>query len=201
VIVILLLGAIVNVAVAWGCSTWSRFGDRQDLPYDAWCSLIRAEGKQPEDCRPLYAHKRTGFGLEAIDHGELCGDDRTMAVTPTFGLWGPFHYRAGWPLHCLAGEWFNNNPPVKALSTPALLKPARPLFLGNDRVLPLDSIWPGFAINTLFHAAILWLLFAGPGTVRRNRRIRRGLCPACAYPVGESNVCTECGVPVRPTRS
>ncbi|MCI0362376.1 MAG: hypothetical protein L0219_00750 [Phycisphaerales bacterium] len=57
-------------------------------------------------------------------------------------------------------------------------------------------IWPGFAINTIFYAAILWggwLLFAAPGLVRRRRRIKRGLCPACAYPIGASATCTECG--------
>jgi hypothetical protein len=57
-------------------------------------------------------------------------------------------------------------------------------------------IWPGFAINTIFYAAILWALFIAPGSVRRMIRRRRGLCPACAYPVGTSPVCTECGKPV-----
>ena len=40
------------------------------------------------------------------------------------------------------------------------------------RVLPLAPIWPGFAFNTLFYAALLWLLFA-PFTARR--LIRRNL--------------------------
>jgi hypothetical protein len=69
------------------------------------------------------------------------------------------------------------------------------------RALPLRPIWPGFAINTMFYAAILWLLFAAlhpGGFVRRRIRARRGQCPACAYPVGASNVCTECGRPVTP---
>jgi hypothetical protein len=32
--------------------------------------------------------------------------------------------------------------------------------------------------------------------LRRHSRLKRGLCPACAYPVGESGVCTECGAAV-----
>ena len=66
--------------------------------------------------------------------------------------------------------------------------------------LPLWLIWPGFAINTMFYAAILaggWLLFAAPLALRRRRRIKRGLCPACAYPIGSSDNCTECGKPVK----
>ena len=65
-----------------------------------------------------------------------------------------------------------------------------------QRMIPLRPIWPGFAINTVFYAAILWLLFAAPFALRRRIRIKRGLCPACAYPVGESELCTECGKPL-----
>ena len=70
--------------------------------------------------------------------------------------------------------------------------------LEKTRFLPSAPIWPGFAINTIFYAAILWLLFAAPFQFRRYRRIRRGLCSACAYPirVGSSDVCTECGVAI-----
>ena len=60
-------------------------------------------------------------------------------------------------------------------------------------ILPLDPIWPGFAVNTLFYAAVLWLLIPGPFVLRRFIRMKRGLCPKCAYPMGEAAVCTECG--------
>lgn len=59
--------------------------------------------------------------------------------------------------------------------------------------MPLRIILPGFAINTMFYAAILWLVFAAPGFVRRRIRTRRGQCLACGYPNGSSDVCTECG--------
>ncbi len=61
------------------------------------------------------------------------------------------------------------------------------------RGLPTTPIWPGFAINTLLYAATLYLLFTTPAKLRRHRRIKRNLCPACAYPVRDSTVCTECG--------
>ena len=61
------------------------------------------------------------------------------------------------------------------------------------RSLPLRPIWPGFALNTVFYATLLWLLIPGPFVLRRFLRLRRGLCPKCAYPMGESSVCTECG--------
>ena len=41
----------------------------------------------------------------------------------------------------------------------------------------------------------------GSGTVDfDDLRARRGLCPACAYPVGEAAVCTECGKAVSSRR-
>ena len=60
-------------------------------------------------------------------------------------------------------------------------------------IYPLQPIAFGFAVNTLLYAASLWLLFAAPFVLRGRRRIRRGLCPACAYPIGDSAICTECG--------
>ncbi len=59
-------------------------------------------------------------------------------------------------------------------------------------------LWPGFAANTVFYMTILatlWLLIRVGYfyAFRRLIRQRRGLCPACAYPMGESDVCTECG--------
>jgi hypothetical protein len=65
------------------------------------------------------------------------------------------------------------------------------------RVLPLRPIWPGFAINTIFYAAMLWLLWVAPGKIRRFIRIRGHRCPACGYQIapggGIGPVCSECG--------
>ncbi len=36
----------------------------------------------------------------------------------------------------------------------------------------------------------------GAGALRRFLRVRRGLCAKCAYPMGESDVCSECGKPL-----
>ena len=58
-------------------------------------------------------------------------------------------------------------------------------------------IWPGFAINTVFYAFLLWLIFAVPFALRRRWRVKRGLCVKCAYDLRGrapmSEVCPECG--------
>ena len=33
--------------------------------------------------------------------------------------------------------------------------------------IPLSPLWPGFAVNTLFYAGVLWMLLAGPFALRR----------------------------------
>jgi hypothetical protein len=67
----------------------------------------------------------------------------------------------------------------------------------ETRILPLGVIWPGFLASALFYA-LLWLgVITAPRLARSARgalRRRRGLCPRCAYPVGASIVCTECGL-------
>ena len=60
-------------------------------------------------------------------------------------------------------------------------------------VLPLRPLWFTFAINSILYALILSPLMCSPFALRRFVRVRRGLCPKCAYPMGESGVCRECG--------
>ena len=60
-------------------------------------------------------------------------------------------------------------------------------------ILPTRLLWMGTTLNTLFYAALAWLLWSAPFALRRFIRRRRGQCPACGYPVGESGRCSECG--------
>jgi hypothetical protein len=151
VIVFALLGAIINVAVAWGFAT-------------AWK-----------------------------------GDDfkRVVSVSRLSGSGGGgFRMAAGFPLRAFQGErwsWWRwdsfQQTMIGGVSRNTFWKvDSLELRDKDELLLPYRPIWPGFATNTLFYAAILWLIFAVPGRVRRRRRIRRGVCPACAYPVGASVV-------------
>ena len=67
---------------------------------------------------------------------------------------------------------------------------------GLPFVLPLRPIWLGFAINTIFYAALLWLLTLGPFTARRMIRRKRGRCLKCGYDLrgADHEACPECGV-------
>ena len=116
-------------------------------------------------------------------------------------------YSAGLPCRSMqGGEWLIEDFPLIDISPTWHLqtglwfrgkRPANAVPLQSCKFIPLRPVWPGFAINTIFYATILWVLFAAPFQFRRYRRIKHGQCPACAYPVGSSDVCTECGKPVK----
>jgi len=188
VIVFLLLGAIVNVAVAWAYAGWSRmFADRLE----------------------------NGPGMDQLGSSPYRGED--LSKTTTVIAWNgtgvvvrdqfaPFaqsvlffrSVSSGWPMLSLTGEHINNRYDRWILRPPQCLC-SKDRF-STSRFWPLRPIWPGFAINTIFYAAMLWMLIAAPRALRRKRRLKRGLCPACAYPIGSSDVCTECGAAVKPER-
>ncbi len=125
--------------------------------------------------------------VDARHFDEQAWGDRAVDARgwPCLSLWGGVRtpFRSGQP-----DEW------VTAWAHPLMPDPpSAPRHFASMRWLPMHPIWPGFAINTVFYAAILWLLLAAPFALRRRSRIKRGLCPACGYQVGTSPVCTECG--------
>ncbi len=79
---------------------------------------------------------------------------------------------------------------MAAVRSPELISSRRSM-----RVIPLRPIWPGFAINTISYAALLWLLFFGSLTARRIIRRKRGHCIKCGYDLrGDFSAgCPECG--------
>jgi hypothetical protein len=184
VLIFLLLGAIVNIAVAWGCAlcihAWEWNWNRQEFDSGEWPRSV-----------PITWPAERNFLLRSesapCTHTYATGGGSVLLITQ-FGV----------PTRSLEMQGRNWKEPVKEtwnhryrFKMPRWATPG-PYEAG----LPLLPFWPGFAINTLFYAAILWMLFALLRVLRRWRRIKRGLCPACAYPVGASDLCTECGKPI-----
>jgi hypothetical protein len=122
------------------------------------------------------------------------------------------YIRCGWPMYSVSGERWRDVPDAAA-SARNLTPPnssaweysfARELplkifdiNLKNDAWFAYRPLWLGFVVNTICFAAILWMIINTPKIVRRRLRIRAGLCAACAYPTGSSDVCTECGAAIR----
>jgi hypothetical protein len=188
--VFLLLGAIVNVVVAWGCALLDdgpTFADpgRYVQATESDLAAVRRMHEEFDANGEVVVLRSIGWTHRRIP---IVDEEFWKAIRQTYESGGrttfvrPCITRSfcGLPLRSLAGE-----------------VPFRRSFT----LIRLRPIFPGFAINTIFYAAILWVLCAVPGSVRRWRRRRRGLCPACAYPVGQSPTCTECGAAVDQNRA
>lgn len=200
----LLLGAIVNVAVAWGFALWGdyRFDPQQiyshfDRP--RWMySLNYGVGRTHVSFVPDNGNWGGGTLQPSAATLPYWSEARSPPANETLVDPGmPWYYEDafGWPMRSTYGVLCTRKgrkwEAVKGLEV-LRRNDASPL---PFRLLPLQPITRGFAINTLFYAVILWLLFAAPLALRRRRRIKRGQCPACAYDLrgSDSPKCPECG--------
>ncbi len=209
--IFLLAGAVVNVAVAWGCAAWSTAVDRSHPPVTEEFSQLltriptdeAGEMWVPHDEVGWEARRRTqysGLGVRReynwarrrTVRGEVSRDRRDdMAV---------WRFRAGFPMLSLHGDSANVQG-IKWWRRGVWFKEKRSRVSGQRAfpyAIPFYPIWPGFAVDTLFYAVVVALLCLVVRTgyvvvFRYLTRSRRGLCPKCAYPMGESAVCSECG--------
>lgn len=88
--------------------------------------------------------------------------------------------------------------PTPAASTPfaATLAPA-PKPAKPEASLPMLPLWPGFAVNTIFYAAIAWSVWWMPRALRRRRWRKREQCVRCGYELkglAAGIACPECGL-------
>ncbi len=196
-------GAIINIAVAWGCfpgqpDDWRVIENNLDIDQSHLTKLGLPEFQSVD------SDMLRSFGFVDSDYSTFVDPNinkyqfvyarETSCGWPLLSLhgirWGPITYSENLKHHVFTQEHIR----ITAIH---LSDVGDKVILGEREFLPYGPLWPGFAINTLFYAVILWLFFAAPFTLRRWRRVRKGLCPKCAYPVGISDTCTECGKPVR----
>ena len=229
-VVFLLLGAVVNVGVAWGCAYWIELdSDKQKNDNFNYPGLPFGD---PEGKRffGYVAHRAKGMGVHrvsltrsfAFSGGRTKGTISFVEIIPQWGeqfldipeLSGRDAEFAGWPMRSLtchtaqgALVWTGFSYEAYGRTSGEVIRdgisissePVRYSRSRSWRALPLRPILPGFLINTLFYAVIVWLLWSAPFTTRRIMRKRRGRCVRCGYDLRhvEHDVCPECGHVVR----
>ena len=231
-VVFLLLGAVVNVAVAWGFA-WKLNVYR--VPVTGGSETVAGVvGATPRHVWIVRRYNRTGatrvFSHYSIRSMGTGYDGDPGSLLPS---WNQDYFFSGirrdeldevvriqdgrgWPMLALWGQAvvgtrmslpFYREVEYAILLTGSSTDPswawASGTFVGGSggytprvvRFLPLHPIWPGFLINTIFYAAILWLLALVPFTACRLVRRKRGLCIKCAYDLrGDFSAgCPECG--------
>jgi hypothetical protein len=207
ILLFLLLGAIVNVAVALACAL---AGGRWDadteviMPEEEAKVLYVKWGGRLRDGEPIAGSQRFGVGAtQSIVEARVSPTRRLATETITVET-------SGWPLRSLEGGyqyvWLEEDP------EDADWYPGRAIMYWEPRGkvwnriniyfngFPLRPIWVGFLLNTFVYAAVIWLVIPGPFVLRRLIRIHRGRCPKCGYDLrgapsggGAGGGCPECG--------
>ena len=219
----LLLGAVVNVAVAWASAlfidvsrgTFDVVDDWKisELPYSYLCtrwrvrSAVRANLEAVRSGTEIYPRAPRGMTMDEFIPSWGIRVFADLEVSEQ-RYWEEMDFRTidgrGWPLLSLWGG-VRQTPPGAHMPywDPALtyyaillhhLTPTKFVCPRDLRILPWHPIWPGFAINTIFYAGLLWLPFA-PRVLRRYVRRRCGRCLKCGYDLrGDlKEGCPECG--------
>ena len=212
----LLAGAIVNVAVAWGCSLWcaSRLAS---APAVEGGVHVGEDGVWKVSLRQAFALRSVAsWHLQQPEDPrllELTEADSPSQVLPSWhriqfpraAEAGPMivfqkTQACGWPCAALTWSWYTEGPDPSAPVLTELRSGIRaggqsPGMFAPEKVLPLRPVWPGFAVNTFFYSVLLWLPYGGPSVLRRQIRRRRGRCPKCGYDLrGDLAAgCPECG--------
>jgi len=203
-VVFLLLGAVVNVAVAWGCVL---FVPLVNQPSDF---LYRKTDVKIQE-KSTYSQRT--FGRTRMNVIVYIWDPEGGAVgsgTYVDDWQKSYSYElTGWPMHCLT--CFNPNEFLigtgsnlqqratlnKPIDSGIRIKHERisNQYLPYWRALPYKPLWMGFAVNSIFYSVFVWLAALLLYTLRLNIRLKRGRCLKCNYNLRGSSGggCPECG--------
>ncbi|MEE8154284.1 MAG: hypothetical protein V3T53_04920 [Phycisphaerales bacterium] len=223
--VFLLLGAILNVAVAWGFALSVDLGvhkafrigarriavfhrDLEETDFDGWKLMRRAA---PGGRVVAVVPEKATAPRDSADPDDVPADAasayrRLCKYTDRPVNWPPGSWKSlvdqsrGWPMLAMCCQCeYNSYIPGTTFVVNGIEIDDGQTVIGEAIVLPLRPIWPGFAINTLFYAAILWSLTLGPFAARRRIRRKRGHCIKCGYDLrgAEHEACPECGAPAK----
>jgi hypothetical protein len=194
--VCMLAGAVATWGVAWGCALWAPRTAIRSHPGGAWPAEVPADWPPPgievSSRGPgtfSYVWENSGYILRESQDGT-----RTVLTTPTVRQYTIRRFRAGWPAFALRLE--RRSGQHGPISTGVLRVLESQTANANIPGLPTRILPLGFALNTLFYAAVLLGIVEGPAFARRRVRRGRGRCPSCGYDragLAEGSACPECG--------
>lgn len=201
-LIFILIGAIVNVAVAWSIELHRALTERianpsefldysatrrpTEVALESWIRPVPIEWPNRPSVSLMYHYP----GRREL-HQSAYGDN----TNPLFVL---DVVSSGWPFACLESWdciplWVSSRRgalPVRECSWSVRLTGPR------SAELPLAPKWPSIALNTVFYAVVAWCGWTCVASVRQCRRRGRGACGRCGYSregLSRRSRCPECG--------
>lgn len=201
---VMLLGAVTSIVVAWGCSMrLNHFNVQGDV------RVFRVDGGERGPWR-FSASRMMGCETIYSGVGYLTGHEPPPTDVPWWSVAdyspdllasarpGALENRVetafGWPVVALH-TFSNVDNGIQSWTTAW----AAPSPTNRPYVLPYRPIWRGMLANTLGFGALWWAMLLGPGKVKRLLRRRGGRCTKCNYKLRglEKDLCPECGESVQ----
>jgi hypothetical protein len=186
-----IVGAVISVGVAWYAEMRERWAETHvqivsPAPTE-WPLPVPATWRPPFSA---FREDRWGSVVLGLGSGTMWVEADGTAHSIKYEA---KYYRAGWPLLALGGGFLRGSD----LIGDRLHGDWRLDWTAGSVVnLPLIPLWPGFALNTLFYAALAWGLWQVPIAIRRRCRRKAGRCDLCGYDlqgIAAGSPCPECG--------
>lgn len=195
----LLLGAIVNIAVAWVCVCWSETQlDNNFVKNMPWPSPVPMGWPETTTLRT-----GRGFGISKIRASGAAPANSYNRIRSS----NQWVLQAGWPLRSLYeerhrtevwgayyGSMVASRPEIwsDGLRIPKWI-PRR--HYQGIRDFPTRPLQLGFTLNSIFYGGLLWSFAIAIAAQRRRTRIHRHQCPTCRYDLRghDHEACPECG--------
>ena len=185
-------GSFVSIIVAWFFA-WQ--GDPcprvEDMPIAEADALLYSHFSRTLDFTLVHGRRTRGTTLTAWS---------VVAETPlpSSKVYAVGYCSTGWPMRMLYGKEIFVNGLDKyewAIRIPKSFTGGRASYKGHGLglMLPLRPLFGGLAVNSVVYAMSLYSVANAWFLCRHRLRRRKGLCPHCAYRVGSTTRCPECG--------
>ncbi len=207
VVIFTATGALASVFLAWASAYIAQMRAIAPMAIDRNDSAAVAfENEFDITLRGVSGSRVRQFGYDdlvmcVIGHGRMPSDlfQRTYYSDDMFDWTESVHFtvqevRAGWPFHSFQQRVVEEFPDHLQWLNRCMVGPGVRTIRGVT--MPLSPIWQGAILSTVFYSIVFFamlMLWRWLRSIRRHFRQRRGCCPSCAYPMGASDLCTECG--------